>query len=251
MFFRIKPSGPYRYPQLVENHRDGYRTVQRVLFTVGRLDKLTATGSVDSLLRSLARFCQTCGWWSPATGGEVVSEVRAFAVGTRHLVPECRTIIDIGGQDWKAIALSPSGEVRRFEMNDRCAAGTGKFLEVMAATLEVDMAGLAPLALRATRQGKVNALCTVFAESEVVSLIARGEDTAAIALALHDAVATRVATMARRLAPEEVVVFAGGGALNPCLARLLREKLRKKIVVPECPQTVGALGAAIITSNSP
>jgi predicted CoA-substrate-specific enzyme activase len=142
--------------------------------------------------------------------------------------------------------LSPKGDVQKFEMNDRCAAGTGKFLEVMANTLEVDISTLGDLALSATRKITINNLCTVFAESEVVSLIGRGEQTSAIALALHEAIATRVGTMARRGGIKEKIVFAGGASLNRCLCKLLGEKLGSELIVPDSPQLVGALGAAIL-----
>jgi predicted CoA-substrate-specific enzyme activase len=178
-------------------------------------------------------------------GGEIISEIKAFAVGARYLYPDCRTIIDIGGQDCKVILLSPDGEVQKFEMNDRCAAGTGKFLEIMANTLEVKISELGNLAMSASGRVRINSLCTVFAESEVVSLIARGEQANAIALGLHDAIATRIATMARRVGIKERVVFAGGAALNPCLYRLLGDKLAVELTVPREPQIVGAIGAAI------
>jgi predicted CoA-substrate-specific enzyme activase len=178
--------------------------------------------------------------------GEIVSEIKAFATGSRYVVPGCRTVIDIGGQDSKVILLSEQGTVQKFEMNDRCAAGTGKFLEIMAGALEVKIGELGDLALRAAGHIQINSLCTVFAESEVVSLIARGEEAGAIALALHEAVATRIATMAGRVGVKEKVVFAGGGSLNRCLHSLLETKLGQEIVVPEKPQIIGALGAALI-----
>jgi predicted CoA-substrate-specific enzyme activase len=183
-------------------------------------------------------------------GGEVISEIRAFAIGARNLYPDCRTVIDIGGQDCKVISLSDNGEIQKFEMNDRCAAGTGKFLEIMANTLEVKISELGKLALRASRTVQINSLCTVFAESEVVSLIARGEEVSPIALGLHDAIATRIATMARRVGIKERVVFAGGAALNQCLYRLVGEKLGVELTVPPEPQTVGAIGAAILATRS-
>jgi predicted CoA-substrate-specific enzyme activase len=176
----------------------------------------------------------------------IVSEIRAYAVGARHLYSDCRTVIDVGGQDCKVALLSDEGEVRKFEMNDRCAAGTGRFLEVMARALDLDIAQLGGHALAATKMVPVNSLCTVFAESEVVSLIARGEDSRTIALGLHEAIATRIAGMLRRVGPRERAVFAGGGALNACLKRLLSEKMGVELTVPEQPQIVGALGAALI-----
>lgn len=186
---------------------------------------------------------------APALRGEVVSEIRAFAIGARYLYPDCHTVIDIGGQDCKAILLSSEGEVQKFEMNDRCAAGTGKFLEIMADTLEVNVSDLGDLALRASKIVQINSLCTVFAESEVVSLIARGEEVSAIALALHEAIATRIATMARRIGIKERVVLAGGAALNSCLRRLVGEKLGVELAVPAKPQIVGAIGAAILAKG--
>ena len=181
-----------------------------------------------------------------ACGGETVSEIKAFAVGARYLLPECQGVIDIGGQDCKAILLSPDGGVRKFEMNDRCAAGTGKFLEVMANTLEVAIEALGDLSQSSTRKITINSLCTVFAESEVVSLIGHGERPGDIALAVHEAIATRVATMAKRVGLKDKIVFAGGASLNKCLGRLLGEKLGTDLAVPDSPQFVGALGASLL-----
>ena len=187
---------------------------------------------------------------APALHCEDVTEIKAFAVGVHRLFPDCRTIIDVGGQDSKVIRLSDAGEVQKFEMNDRCAAGTGKFLEIMADTLEVNIAEIGELAMSTTRQVRINSLCTVFAESEVVSLIARGEEASAIAMALHDAIATRIATMVKRVGVKDRVVFAGGASLNKCLVKLLRQKLEIEITVPENPQMVGALGAALLGKNN-
>lgn len=186
---------------------------------------------------------------TPVLGGEIVSEIKAFATGSRYLVPECHTVIDIGGQDSKVILLSDKGEVQKFEMNDRCAAGTGKFLEIMAHTLEVDIASFGNLALNAAKIITINSLCTVFAESEVVSLIAKGEQAGTIAFALHDAIASRIAAMVKRTGVREKVVFAGGGSYNPCLWRLLEQNLETKLIVPDSPQTVGALGASLLAAK--
>ncbi len=209
----------------------------RDLLCAIRYDRLVVTGYGRRLV-------------GPEVGGEIVSEISAYAAGARHLYPDCRTVIDVGGQDSKAILLSESGQVEKFEMNDRCAAGTGKFLEIMATTLEVSMDELSELAQSATKTVQINSLCTVFAESEVVSLIARGEEASAIALALHEAIATRVAAMVRRVGPRSPVLFAGGGALNRCLHRLLSEKLGVALAVPQNPQATGALGAALIAGRA-
>jgi predicted CoA-substrate-specific enzyme activase len=186
---------------------------------------------------------------APALGGEIISEIKAFTTGARYLYPDCRTVLDIGGQDCKVIRLSDDGEIHKFEMNDRCAAGTGKFLEIMANTLGVEINELGNLALSASRTVQINSLCTVFAESEVVSLIARGEEASAIAMALHQAAATRISTMARRVGIKERAVFAGGAALNRCLCELLGEKTGVKLTVPPEPQIVGAIGAAILAGR--
>ena len=238
----------------------GSRTIKIVIFdTIIRDSLITDTGA-NPLRRCLElmsgrnfeRMVVT-GYGrhlvAPVLGGEVVSEIRAFAIGARHLYPDCRTVIDIGGQDCKVILLSENGEIQKFEMNDRCAAGTGKFLEIMANTLEVTISELGNLAMSASKTVRINSLCTVFAESEVVSLIARGELPADIALALHDAIATRIATMARRVGIKERAVFAGGAALNKCLNRLVGDKLNIELTIPREPQIVGALGAAIIARN--
>jgi len=206
------------------------------LLTGKRFERLVVTGYGRHLV-------------APVLQGEVVSEIKAFAVGARYLYPDCHTVIDVGGQDCKVILLSDIGGVQRFEMNDRCAAGTGKFLEVMADTLEVGIGALGYLALTASRTVSINSLCTVFAESEVVSLIGRGEEPAAIALALHEAIATRIANMVRRNGWKPTVIFAGGASLNKCLVKLLGQKLGTGLVVPETPQVVGALGAALLASR--
>jgi predicted CoA-substrate-specific enzyme activase len=186
---------------------------------------------------------------APVLGGEVVSEIKAFAIGSRYLYSDCGSIIDVGGQDSKVILLSDKGEVKKFEMNDRCAAGTGKFLEIMAGTLEVNVGDIGDLALSASKSIQINSLCTVFAESEVVSLITRGEEASAIALALHQAIATRLVSMVRRVGIKERVVFAGGTSYNRCLSQLLGQKLGVTLVVPDTPQIVGALGAALLARS--
>jgi predicted CoA-substrate-specific enzyme activase len=177
---------------------------------------------------------------------EVISEISALAWGARHLYPGVRTVIDVGGQDSKAIALTPEGRVQKFEMNDRCAAGTGRFLEMMALAMGLSIEELGPHALDA-RNGAVpiSSMCTVFAESEVVSLIARGKDTRRIALGLHQAIGRRITNLVRRVGVHAPVVFTGGVARNPCMRRVLAEELGQCLTVPPEPQIVGALGAAL------
>ncbi len=180
---------------------------------------------------------------------KTVTEIKAFARGSRVLFPNCRTIIDIGGQDTKVIALNEQGKVWKFEMNDRCAAGTGKFLEVMAKNLGYTLAEFGSKALTAHQEIQLSNMCTVFAESEVVSLTAKGVEREEIAMAIHRAIVNRVASMARRVSLEDEVVFAGGCAYNPCLKALLEQSLRRNILVSSVPEMTGALGAALFAEE--
>lgn len=182
--------------------------------------------------------------------GEVISEIKAYALGAYHLYPDVGTVLDIGGQDSKVIRVGPAGRVLRFEMNDRCAAGTGRFLENMAHALGMQVDEFGPHALGAGgRPIRISSMCTVFAESEVVSLIARGEDSHRVALGLHQAIVDRVGGMIRRVGVEERFVFAGGVANNPCLQQLFASSLGLTLSVPSSPQTVGALGAALYAAS--
>lgn len=177
---------------------------------------------------------------------EVISEIKAYGLGACHLYPDAGTILDIGGQDSKVIRVGPGGKVLRFEMNDRCAAGTGRFLENMAHALGMKVDQFGPHALEAGgRSVRISSMCTVFAESEVVSLIARGEDSRRVALGLHQAIVDRVSGMVRRTGVAERFIFAGGVAHNRCLQQLFSEALGVPLTVPDEPQTVGALGAAL------
>jgi predicted CoA-substrate-specific enzyme activase len=175
-----------------------------------------------------------------------VTEIKAHARGAISFFPEARTVLDIGGQDSKAIALFDNGKVKKFEMNDRCAAGTGKFLEIMARTLGFDIDAFGREALQAENDLSISSMCTVFAESEVTSLIAKGQDRREIARGLHSSVIRRAAGMINRVSSEGAIVFTGGVAKNPCMLKLLREKLGRSVLVPEAPQFVGALGAALL-----
>jgi len=175
----------------------------------------------------------------------VVTEIKAFALGCYHFFPDCRTILDIGGQDTKAISVGPGGRVVDFQMNDRCAAGTGKFLEVMASALGLSLEEFGEVALQAEGEVNISSMCTVFAESEVTGLITRGTPRPLIARGLHEAVCDRAAALLKRVGLRRELVFAGGVARNPCLRALLEERLGFPMLVPENPQIVGALGAAL------
>jgi (R)-2-hydroxyacyl-CoA dehydratese activating ATPase len=178
-----------------------------------------------------------------------VTEIKAYAIGATRLLPGTRTVLDIGGQDSKAISINGDGRVIKFEMNDRCAAGTGKFLEIMAQTLGYDIGSFGLEALAAGGNININSLCTVFAESEVTSLLAKGARRQDIALALHESVVRRAVGMMKRVSEEEPILFGGGVAMNPCIHSLLEKALNRKITVPEKPQMVGALGAALLAGE--
>lgn len=175
----------------------------------------------------------------------VISEIKAFALGAKAIHPTCRVILDIGGQDTKVISLDETGQMSKFEMNDKCAAGTGRFLEIMANALSYSLEEFSNAALSAGHAEKINSMCTVFAESEVISLTARGASRPDVSLGIHKAIVSRSTALLKRIAPSGEVFFAGGVALNNCIKTLIAEDLGRPVVVPPDPQSVGALGAAI------
>ena len=178
-----------------------------------------------------------------------VTEIKAFARGAKTIFPGCQTILDIGGQDTKAIALDARGNVSKFEMNDRCAAGTGMFLEVIAKTLGYDLEEFGNEALKAQGHIQINSMCTVFAQSEVTSLLARRQKREDIARGVHMAILSRTLSLLKRVSTTPDIVFAGGVARNSCIKHLLSGALRREVKVPEDPQMVGAYGAAIIARD--
>jgi predicted CoA-substrate-specific enzyme activase len=176
---------------------------------------------------------------------EVITEIKAYALGACFFLPEVRTILDIGGQDTKVILLDEKGNVVDFQMNEKCSAGTGKFLEVMAKALGYSLQEFGACALKSEKKIRISSMCTVFAESEVISLLHEGEKREDIAYALHNSIVERAAGLLKRVGIKEPLFFAGGVAKNPCVRELLREKLKVEVFVPEEPQIVGALGAAL------
>jgi predicted CoA-substrate-specific enzyme activase len=165
------------------------------------------------------------------------------------LNPAVRSIIDIGGQDSKAIVADENGSVQDFAMNDKCAAGTGRFLEVMARALEVDIDDFGEVSLKADTPAKISSLCTVFAESEVISLIAKGERRENIIAGIHASIAARVAAMAGRIGLAAPVMMTGGVAKNKGVVSALENKLGQAIEVSPKTQVTGAIGAALIAGS--
>ncbi len=176
---------------------------------------------------------------------EIITEISCHAAGAYHLLGKPATVIDIGGQDSKAIKIGEDGTVRSFAMNDKCAAGTGRFLEVMAAKMDVGLDEFAKLAMRARNTVPVSSMCSVFAESEVISLVAAGASKDEIAKGIHSAIAERTVSLARRINGAPPYYMAGGVAKNKCLVSELKRCLNSDIEVVEEPQFTGALGAAL------
>ena len=179
-----------------------------------------------------------------------ITEITCHARGVRELFPAARTVIDVGGQDAKGIKLGPQGKVVNFAMNDKCAAGTGRFLEVMAASLGLPLDELGTRGLGAGSPVSVSSVCTVFAEQEVAQHLAAGVPIEDVLAGLHAALASRIVVMVRRLGIEQQVILTGGCALNPALVRALEERLGTPVVTPPEPMFTGALGAALLAREA-
>ncbi len=177
-----------------------------------------------------------------------VTEITCHAAGVKYQAEGARTVIDIGGQDNKLIRLDQNGSVRDFSMNDRCAAGTGRFLEVVAERLEIRLEDLGSLVAKAQKPAAISSMCVVFAETEIISLLASGELPENIAAGVEDSIAKRLAAMAGGKTQDEVI-FTGGAALVPGMKEALSKALNCEVVVAEKPQFTGALGAALIAAK--
>ena len=178
---------------------------------------------------------------------KAMTEIICHGTGAHFINPKVRTVIDVGGQDSKAIAIDADGKVKDFVMNDKCAAGTGRFLEVMARALESNLDDFGEISLRAKNPALISSICTVFAESEVISLISRGETRENIIAGIHDSVASRVSAMAKRIGVADPLMMTGGVAKNIGVVTALEKKLGTRIIVShETAQVNGALGAAVL-----
>jgi predicted CoA-substrate-specific enzyme activase len=186
---------------------------------------------------------------SVAIAAKAVTEITCHAMGAHFLNPAVRSVIDIGGQDSKAIAIDESGNVRDFSMNDKCAAGTGRFLEVMARALEVLIEDFGHFSIKADRPSKISSLCTVFAESEVISLISKGEKRENIIAGIHESIAARVVAMANRTGLKAPIMMTGGVAKNIGVVKALEKKLGHPIDVSPQSQVTGAIGAALLAQR--
>jgi len=181
---------------------------------------------------------------------KAMTEIICHGKGAHFSHPEIRGIIDVGGQDSKAIALDARGNVENFAMNDKCAAGTGRFLEVMARALDLSLDELGPMGMAAKSPAKISSICTVFAESEVISMIAAQKSRADIIAGIHEATAVRVATLARKIKICSPVIMTGGVAKNTGVVKALELCLELPVLVGDAPQENGAVGAAVLAAGS-
>jgi predicted CoA-substrate-specific enzyme activase len=190
------------------------------------------------------------GRYKVTFGNTQVTEISCHGRGAVQMFPGTRTVVDMGGQDTKAISVSPEGEILDFSMNDKCAAGTGRFLGAAAAALEIPLDELGPTALTGERPVKISTTCTVFAESEVLSWVGKGKKIQDILLGVHKSIAMRSAGLLRRVGIREQVTFTGGVARNVAMIDALEQKLGLQLNVSEDSHYMGALGAALFALDS-
>lgn len=174
------------------------------------------------------------------------TEITCHSKGIVHLFPRAKTIIDIGGQDCKAIKIDATGKIVEFVMNDKCAAGSGRFIEMIADTLGVPLNDVGDLSLQSKTPSKISNICTIYAQQEVAASLAEGVPLSDLLAGVHHSLADRISRMVNRLRVEEAVIVTGGGAKNKGLLKALSEQLGHKILVPEEPLITGAFGAALL-----
>ncbi len=238
----VLQDGVLYYSMVMDTGSDSKSAVEKVFSTVCDETGLKS-GDFD--------FIVTTGYGRKSTGigHKTVTELSCHARGAWHLNNDVRMVIDIGGQDSKVIKVSEEGKGLDFLMNDKCAAGTGRFLEVMARALEVSIEELGEIAVSGEGSVEISSMCTVFAESEVVSLIAEGHSKAVIIRGLMNSIASRITGMVHRVGMSPPLMLTGGVAKNRGVIRALEEKLGSSILVPANPQIIGAIGAALIAMD--
>lgn len=185
------------------------------------------------------------GRYRVSFGDAQITEISCHAKGAMYLFPNTRTILDIGGQDTKAIKMSETGEIVDFTMNDKCAAGTGRFLSAAAEVMDISLDELGPFALQSKTPLRITNVCTVFVETEIVSLLARGKKAEDILGGVHLSIAARCVSLMRRIGINDEISFTGGVSRNVGMIHALEEKLQRKINVSPDSQFIGALGAAL------
>jgi predicted CoA-substrate-specific enzyme activase len=231
-------SGKILAESLMPTGASAVQTIQKTLHSISSLAEIDLAGApIISTGYGRARV---------ELAEKSVTEITCHSVGVHHLNSAIRLLIDVGGQDAKVIRIGPSGKPEDFELNDKCSAGTGRFLEVMARVLEVTIDELGPLALKSKSPSSISSTCTVFAESEVIGHIGAGVSPADIAAGLHASMASKIVALSKRVSFAEPVCVTGGVALNPAFCYYLSKQLGTELWIPEKPQLTGALGAAVI-----
>lgn len=224
---------------------------------MGAVSRQAVGVAIDSVLKDaglrpedIARTIST-GYGRRLVAGadKTFTEITCHARGAAALSPGVRLVIDIGGQDSKAIAVDDDGLVDRFALNDRCASGTGRFFDVLCRALEVNVGEVVDLALDGTENLEVSSMCATFAETEVISLLAQGSEPSDISASVHRSVAARTLGLVAQVGKAFPAVMTGGVAKNKALVRFLSEALGQELVILENPQIAGALGAALIARD--
>jgi (R)-2-hydroxyacyl-CoA dehydratese activating ATPase len=238
---------------ILENDKMAASSVMPVRGNIDRAIEEVMANALDKAglaLRDL-EFVVSTGYGRDAVpfAGASTTEIICHASGIHFLIPDARTIIDIGAQDSKVIRINEKGKVIDFAMNDKCAAGTGRFLEVMAHVLGVALDEMGPLSLTSKNLCNISSTCTVFAETEVVSLRAQGKAVEDLIAGIHWAIASRIVIMGSGIKLEQETVFTGGVAKNIGVQKALEKTGKLKCIVPVDPQITGALGAALIAQN--
>jgi predicted CoA-substrate-specific enzyme activase len=238
---------------------DNGAVVGQSVIQMGAVSRLGMQKAVDAALveagiseRDLSATVST-GYGRKLVPGthRTFTEITCHARGAAAMCPGVKLIIDIGGQDSKAITVDASGLVDDFAMNDRCASGTGRFYEVLARAIECDIEDLGELALAGQENLEVSSMCATFAETEIISMLAEGHATADIAASVHRAVAGRTLALVAQVGRHSPVVMTGGVARNPAAVRFLERALDLEVGIPEHPQITGAYGAALLAMESP
>ena len=228
-------------------HRAGKTVLQHLgaqdFYRRKQLGAVVTTGSGRAILAEL------CSKKFKTLKCRSVTEITCHGAGAFFIYPRIRMVVDIGGQDSKVIRMSDVGTVEAFVMNDKCAAGTGRFFEVIANVLDLKMDKLVQMALRARSSVEITNTCAVFAESEIISHLAAGKSKASILSGLHKSMADRIFALVRGLGLRKPVVMTGGVANNKAMVRALENRIGDRILVAPDPQLVGAVGAAIMAKN--
>jgi predicted CoA-substrate-specific enzyme activase len=232
--------------------------IDKIIANVGYSSKQVATNiyreilAKNNLKENNIKNIVSCGYGRESIdfAKKAVSEIICHAKGVHFLINDASTIIDIGGQDSKVIVLNSSGNVVNFVMNDKCAAGTGRFLDVMAKALMCDIEEFGTLALQSKKPANISSICTVFAESEVISLVAKSEDRNNIIAGLCESIAKRIASMYKRAGGKPKVVLTGGVAKNIGVLKALENQINMPILTHELSSFTGAIGACIISTQT-